>query len=235
MRRLPLFLAPLALAACGGGGGTSTPVTGDPLGVALSKTLAQGSEKVTMEGTVDLSGQSVSVKGDGAFNRSGGTLHLHLDLPAIGATTVDELVVDKATWISSPLLASSLHGKHWLKLKGSTVLGFNVGVFAGVTPTSAFAVLKNDDKLALLGTDTLNGVSTKHYHVVLNMTNHDTRYNSADVWVDGQNLIRRVKLDFNANIASAGGDKTHAILTIDYSDFGTAVTATPPPASDVSG
>ena len=234
MRRIPLLLAPLALASCGGGG-TGTPVSGDQLGVAVHKTLAQGSEKVTLKGTVDLSGQKVSVDGSGAFNRSSGTLHLHLDLPGIGTTTVDELVVGKVTWISSPLLAASLHGKHWLKLKGSTALGFNVGVFAGVTPTSALAVLQLHGKLTSLGRDTLNGVSTKHYHVVLGMTNQNAQYKSADAWVDTQNLVRRVKLDFNASIASTGGTNADTVLTIDYSDFGTAVTATPPPASDVSG
>lgn len=234
MRRIPLLLAPFALAACGGGG-AGTPVNGDPLGAAVSKTLAQGSEKVTLKGTVDLSGQKVSVGGDGAFNRSGGTLHLHLDLPAVGTTTIDELVVGQATWISSPLLAASLHGKRWLRLKGSTALGFNVGVFAGVTPTTALSMLQRHGKLTSLGTDTLNGVSTTHYHVVLGMTNQTTRYNSADAWVDGQNLIRRVKLDFSANIPSAGGTSADTVATIDYSDFGTPVTATPPPASDVSG
>jgi hypothetical protein len=233
LRRLPLLLAPLALAACGGGG--TSPANGDRLGVAVRKTLAQASEKVTLKATVDLSGQTVAVDGDGAFNRSGGTLHLHLDLPAIGSTTVDERVVGKAIWIHSPLLSLSLHGKHWLRLKGSTALGYNFGVFAGVTPASALAVLQMDGKLTSLGTDTLNGVSTTHYRVALGMTNQDTRYNSADAWVDSENLIRRVKLDFDANIASTGEEKAHTVLTIDYSDFGTAVTATPPPASDVSG
>ena len=47
------------------------PVGGDPLGAAVAKTLAQGSEKVAVKGKVDLSGQSVSVVGDGAFNRDG--------------------------------------------------------------------------------------------------------------------------------------------------------------------
>jgi hypothetical protein len=234
LRRIPLLLAPFALAACGGGG-AGTPVNGDPLGVAVRNTLAQGSEKVTLKGTVDLSGQKVSIDGDGAFNRSGGTLHLHLDLPTVGTTTVDELVVGKAIWIHSSLLAASLHGKHWLRIKGSTALGFNVGVFAGVTPTTALSVLQQHGKLTALGTDTLNGVSTTHYHVVLGMTNQNTRYNSADAWVDGQNLIRRVKLDFSANIASTGGTNADTVVTIDYSDFGTAVTVTAPAPSDVSG
>jgi hypothetical protein len=231
---MPLLLAPFALAACGGGG-AGTPVNGDPLGVAVRKTLAQGSEKVTLKGTVDLSGQKVSVGGDGAFDQSGGTLHLHLDLPGVGTTTVDELVVGKAIWISSPLLAASLHGKHWLRVKGSTALGFNVGVFAGVTPTTALSLLQRHGKLTSLGTDTLDGVSTMHYHVVLGMTNQTTRYNSAEAWVDSANLIRRVKLDVSATVASTGGSSADTVATIDYSDFGTPVTATPPPPSDVSG
>lgn len=228
-RPLLLIVLPLALAACGGSSGKQ--VGGDPLGAAVEKTLAQGSEKVTLSGKVDLSGQSVAVEGDGAFGRSGGSLHLRLRLPALGSTTLDELVVGDAIWIGSPLLASSLHGKRWLRLKGSKALGYDFGVFAGVTPTSALAALRSKAEPTLLGTDTLSGVSTKHYRIVP----EGARYNSAEAWVDDKDLIRRVKLDFDANISTSGGDKTHTVLTIDYSDFGVAVTAAPPPAAEVSG
>ena len=163
-----LIVLPVALAACGGSSGK--PVGGDPLGAAVAKTLAQGSEKVAVKGKVDLSGQSVSVVGDGAFNRTGGRLHLRLNLPALGSTTVDELVDGKEIWVSSPLLASSLHGKHWLRLRASKALGYNVGVFAGVTPTSALSLLGANTRPVLLGTDTLNGVSTKHYRTALGTT-----------------------------------------------------------------
>jgi hypothetical protein len=220
---------PLALAACGGS--SAKRVSGDPLGAAVQKTLAQGSEKVGLSGKVDLSGQSVAVAGDGAFDRAGGRLHLRLRLPAIGSTTVDELVVGKAIWISSPLLTSSLHGKRWLKLKGTRALGYDFGVFAGVTPTSALSVLRANTQPTLLGTDTLSGVSAKHYRSPLDTTIRGARFTSAEAWVDGQNLIRRVKLDFEA---TTGGSKTHTVLTIDYSDFGVAVTAAPPPADEVS-
>ena len=53
--------------------------------------------------------------------------------------------------------------------------------------------------------------------------------------MDDQDLIRRMKLDFDANISTTGGDKAHTVLTIDYSDFGVAVTTTQPPAAEVSG
>lgn len=230
---LLLIVLPLALAACGGSSGKRA--SGDPLGSAARATLAQGSEQVAVKGKVDLSGQSVSVAGDGAFNRTGGRLHLRLDLPALGSTTVDELVVGKEIWIGSPLLSSSLHGKHWLRLKGSKALGYDFGVFAGVIPASALSLLGTTTEPTLVGTDTLNGVSTKHYRTALGASGQAARYNSVEAWVDEQNLVRRVRLDFDANISTSGGDKTHTVLTIDYSDFGVAVTVTPPPASEVSG
>ena len=104
-----------------------------------------------------------------------------------------------------------------------------------MTPTSALSLLGANTRPVLLGTDTLNGVSTKHYRTALGTTREGARYNSAEAWVDDQDLIRRMKLDFDANISTTGGDKAHTVLTIDYSDFGVAVTTTQPPAAEVSG
>jgi hypothetical protein len=59
------------------------------------------------------------------------------------------------------------------------------------------------------------------------------QFDSAEAWVDEHNLVRKVKLDFDANVS--GTDKAHTVLTIDYSDFGAAVEVAPPSASEVSG
>ena len=105
-----------------------------------------------------------------------------------------------------------------------------------MTPTSALSLLGANTRPVLLGTDTLNGVSTKHYRTAHSARRgRGARYNSAEAWVDDQDLIRRMKLDFDANISTTGGDKAHTVLTIDYSDFGVAVTTTQPPAAEVSG
>ena len=222
-------MAPLALAACGGS--SSKPASSSTLRAAVRTTLARGSERVALRGSLDLAGQKVSVDGDGAFNRRAGTLHLHLDLPGFGKATVDELVVGTGRWISSPLLASSLHGKKWLRLTGTKVLGIDLGAFAGVTPTTALRVLRLNGKVTSLGTDTLNGISTTHYHLDLDVVRDGAHLQSADAWIDGEQLVRRVKLDL---AAPTGSGKAQTAVTIDYSDFGVRVDAAPPPAAEVS-
>jgi hypothetical protein len=222
-------VAPLVLAACGGS--SSKPASNSTLRTAVRTTLARGSQRVALRGSLDLAGQKVSVNGDGAFGRRGGTLRLHLDLPGFGRATVDELVVGTGRWIRSPLLASSLHGKTWLRLAGTKVLGIDLGAFAGVTPTTALRVLRLNGKVSSLGTDTLSGISTTHYHLDLDVVRGGAHLTSADAWVDGDDLVRRVKLDL---AAATGGGKAQTALTIDYSDFGVAVNVAPPPASEVS-
>jgi hypothetical protein len=209
-----LVVLPLLLAACGGGGSSSK--RGGDLPAAVQKTLAQGSEKVAVSGKVDLSGQTISLDGAGAFGRRGGELHLNVELPVLGKTTVDELVVGKRAWLRSPLL-----GKRWLPLASNPkALGFDARALTGVTPATALELLRSGSATA---------VSSNHYRVTLGQANGGVRFNSAEAWVDDQNLVWRVKLDFDAKLS--GSDKAHTVLTIDYSDFGTAVDVAPPAAS----
>jgi hypothetical protein len=212
-----LILLPLVLAACGGG---SSSKGGTGLSSAVEKTLAQGSEKVKVSGKVDLSGQTLKLDGDGAFGAKGGTLHLNVELPIVGRTSVDEIVVGKRAWLRATLL-----GKNWVPVDSNpNALGFDARSVVGVTPTSALELLRNG---------TAETVSDDHYRVALAQTTGGLRFNSAEAWVDDQNLVRKVKLDFDAN--ASGTDKAHTVLTIDYSDFGTPVDVAPPAASDVSG
>lgn len=211
-----LIVLPLALAACGG---SSSPKNGGDLSSAVQKTLAQGSEKVSIGGKVDLSGQTLTVDGSGAFGRKGGTLHLNLTVPVLGKTRVDEIVVGKQAWLRSALI-----GQKWVPLDSNPeALGFNAQALTGVTPATALRLLQQ-------GTATRSG---DHYEVTLGQTTNGTTFNSAQAWVNDQNLVDKVKLDFDANVAGTG--KAHTVLTIDYSDFGTAVSVAPPPPSEVSG
>jgi len=213
-----LIVAPLVLAACGGGG-ASTPKNGGGLSAAVQKTLAQGSEKVGLAGKVGLSGQTFTVKGNGAFGRKGGTLHLSVKVPIVGTTTLDEIVVGKRAWLRSPLV-----GKGWVPVEnGPKALGFDTRALTGVTPASA---------LELLRTGKVEALSDHHYRVTLTRKSGGVQFNTAEAWVDDQNLIWRVNVDFDATVS---GSKAHSVMTIDYSDFGTPVSVSPPPAAEVGG
>jgi hypothetical protein len=234
MRRNLLLLAPLVIAGCGGG--STHAVSSDPLPAAADATSKQPSEKVSMQVKIDLSGQSLSLEGSGAFAQKKGELHLLFTAGVLGSSNLDELFEDDVVWLRSPLLSSSLHGKHWLKLdlaKRNKVLGFDLRALTGQMPSAALAKLRLSGSVSTLGHEKIGGVETTHYRKTLNVEDAGALYKSVDAWVDSENLVRQETLDYGARIDPTSVERAHTVLTMVFSDFGTAVSVTPPPASDV--
>ena len=221
----------LSLAGCGGS--SNQAVTGDPVAAAADATMKQSSEQVGLQAKLDVAGQSVKLGGNGAFSNAGdkGNLHLVVSIGSIGPGALDEVFDGKTVWLRSPLLTSTLRGKHWIKLdltKPAQVLGFDLNALAGQAPSSALEKLKLDGTVTKVGSDTLDGVETTHYRKELS-----GQYRSADAWVDDQGLVRRLKLDYEAKVDPTSKQGAHTVLTMDFSDFGTAVKVQPPAAADV--
>jgi hypothetical protein len=229
-----LIVVPLFLAACGGA--SKHAVTGNPLGAAADKTSAQSSEKVAMQAKIDLSGQSLTLSGNGGFAGKNGKLQVKFNLPGLGSSSLDEVFRGDVAWLDSPLLASTLKGKHWVKLdltKPVQAFGFNLNALTGQTPSAALDALRLAGSVSSLGSETVGDVKTTHYHVTPNGTGNGASYKSVDAWVDGNDLVRQVKLEYDAKVDPTSSTPAHTVLTMQFSDFGTPVTATPPPASDV--
>jgi hypothetical protein len=225
-----LIVLPLALAACGGS--STTAVDGDPLGAAADATGKQTSEHVAVDAKVDLSGQTLSLSGSGPFARTRGELRLKVNLGGFGSSELDEVFQDAVVWLRSPLLTGSLHGKHWLRIDATRethVLGLDLRALLGQTPTAALAKLRLRGDVSTLGRQTVDGVQTTHYRKSLS-----GRYRALDAWVDDQNLVRRLRLDYDALLGPASDDRAHTVLTMTLSDFGSPVTVTTPPADDVA-
>jgi hypothetical protein len=225
---------PLALAACGGS--SSKTVSGDPLVTAADATSKQSSEKVTTKAKIDLSGQALSLASSGAFRGDDGELHGRFSFGSFGSSTLDEVFKGNVVWLRSPLLASTLRGKHWIKLdldKGAQAFGFNLAALAGQTPSSVLDTLRLPGKVSEAGTETVAGVETTHYHEELNATQKGALYKSLDAWIDDKNLVRQVKLDYGARVDPTSTERAHTVLTMTFSDFGTPVSVSTPPAADV--
>jgi hypothetical protein len=57
-----------------------------------------------------------------------------------------------------------------------------------------------------------------------------------DAWVDGDGLVRRLEYSYSAEVQVPGSDpqKVASVVTMEFSDFGTAVDVEPPPADQVT-
>ena len=229
-----LIVLPLALAACGGG--SKHAVGSDVLAKAAEATSRQASEKVAVQAKIDLSGQPLTLGGDGAFAKQQGKLHLKFDLGGLGSSTLDEIFQGNVVWLSSPLLESQLQGKHWVKLdlsKPVKAFGFNLNVLAAQTPSSALGKLRLQGKVSSVGTESVGGVQTTHYRETLSAGDATGTYRSVEAWVDDHDLVRKLKLDYGARVDPTSKSEAHTVLTMTFSDFGTPVSATPPAAGDV--
>jgi len=239
MRRGLALVAPLALAACGGGGGQSTTTAANPLAAAADATLAQPSESVTVDGKVDLSGQKVTLKGDGAFDNGTeeGELHLRVSLGSLGSTDVDEVFDGNVVWLRSALLSATLGGKTWVRLdlsKEARVMGFDLRALTGQTPSAALATLRLAGDSTRVGTEEVGGVETTHYRKALGQTVRGTVYTSVDAWVDADQLVRKLELDYTPKVDPSSTTGAHTLLTMTFSDFGTDVSVEKPPADEVA-
>jgi hypothetical protein len=249
--RLLLLLAPLAVAfaACGGGGGkkASGPAE-NPLAKAAAATSKQTTEKTTLAGNVAFAGQTIRMRGDGGFDQATreGWLHLKVSVPGGGSSTVDEVFVKNALWLKSGLFASALPaGKEWIKVdlqKAAKQLGFNFKALLGQTPDDAMTQIRRTaSKVTTVGTEQITGIETTHYRAAIDMTKIPATdkvqkltaaaYKPVDVWVDGDDLVRRVKLDYTAKADPAKPQRAHTVMTMTFSGYGDPVDVEPPAAS----
>jgi hypothetical protein len=244
MRRL-LLLAPLALAlaACGGGGDKSS---GNPLADAADKTAAQGSELTSTSGKVVTPDQTLVLNGDGGFNHATNEGWQHYKVKVTGGTPdLDEITIGNVLWLKSPLFGNALPaGKEWIKLdlgKTTKELGFNA---KGLLGTNAADVLKQLERTKTpvkeLGKEEIDGVDTTHYRATIDpkpaagdKVGKFTApvYKPIEAWVDGDGLLRQVKVDYTTQVATNDKSRAHVTLTMKLDDFGSTVAVDPPAAN----
>jgi hypothetical protein len=244
-----LLLAPLALAlaACGGGG-KSTSESGNPLVDAADSTAQATSEKTSVTGKVFLPGQTLTLRGDGGYDHSTdeGWQHIAVSTPGDGVSAIDEIFVKGVLWMKSSLFAEALPaGKQWVKVdinKAGKNLGFNFKALMGQTPADVLKQMQRTrTPVTTVGTEEIGGVETTHYRAAIDTTKipaADTfqklttaKYKPIDVWVDDDSHIRQARFDYTAKIDPAMAPRARVVLTMKLIDFGTTVDVEPPKAS----
>jgi hypothetical protein len=113
-------------------------------------------------------------------------------------------------------------------------------------PADLLAMLKAEGaKVKKVGVGTVDGVATTQYRVTVNMAKalqstglegpllktvaKRVKTISENVWIDKDNLVRRIALQYKAPMA--GGPRM--AMTMDISDYGAHLTITAPPSNKV--
>lgn len=252
-----LAAAGLLAAGCGTtAAGPQSPAAA--LTAAVSKTGTQ-SLRISVTVAVKSSGMSMSfaIKGAFDFARSRGIL----TVPApIGMT---ELYIAPKAYIKySGASASGMplpHGKSWIEVD-TAKMPDSSGALGPLSATgnprqllTSLAGIAGSERR--LGTGTVRGVPATEYQLNLDAGKTAAKVPAieragvrkffkslgngslaVDVWVDGQNLLRRIQLSLR--IPGGGGllgisGKPRVTVTMDFYDYGVPVNVSAPPASQV--
>lgn len=232
MRRwLALLLLVLPLAACGG---TSDVTSLDPVAQAADKTTNVAGAHFQMSARIGDKRDTIAFSGPGEIGDHGKKIHMQLSLPASvlgsggkGNAQFELVSADNTYYLRGGPFEQLAPGK-WVKVK-STDPSLNLGQN---DPSQMLQYLRATSKVDEVGSDTVRGVETKHYAARLQLDKVADRVSTdaaralkqaaktlgtkeipMDVWVDGDGLVRRVKMDWHPN----GGS---FVMLLDLFDFG---------------
>ena len=247
---VPVAAVCLLATGCGG-----SALALDPVASAATKTEDAGSYKIDFDMSVSAGGEDVHFTGDGFTDTSTGSADLDFGFSGLpstiaagGSATGQLILANDELYMELPVLQAELPGgKQWLELdlaKVAQETGRSLGSFGRLDPQQWLQELLASGQAKAVGQETVQGEQMTHYHADLDPSNlsqvpaSDRAQVGAalqqlgvttipvDVWVDSNGLVRQEKLALAANGSSFS-------LTTDLSDFGTAVSVTPPPAADV--
>jgi predicted small lipoprotein YifL len=259
-RALVLLVAAVGVAGCGGGGTLSfdpaasaaTTAKEKSAKVAFDTKVAGGGQtlRMTGDGSVDFQNQGARMTFDvGDLLRGSG-------LPASANERWTILTQGPVLYMHAPTLAQQLPGgQEWLKVNVEALAKsrrIDLGQFRQLTqsdPAQMLAYLRAaGGKIEKVGEEKVRGVDTTHYKAEVDLDKVagqappslrqafrtsiqslerglGTHTIPVDVWVDENDLVRRLE----EHLPVAGGGKID--FAVDFFDFGTPVSVTPPPAA----
>jgi hypothetical protein len=175
------------------------------------------------------------VAGNLTFLRVGDVLYLSVD-------SFKNLIRGKASLLPA--------GKRWLKIDLKTLGAGGAGSLNQANPASVLDFLRGVSAVRNLGSATVRGAATTHYEITIDLAKAvqkapasqraqvqqaaiaigGSRTIPAGVWIDARGRIRRFSSTVDVRQSSG---TAHVIGTFEYSNFGTRVSVTAPPAGEV--
>ncbi|MGH9226664.1 MAG: hypothetical protein ACRD2W_23400, partial [Acidimicrobiales bacterium] len=225
---------------------------------AADKTAAAGSARVTLNVALSGAGVSAAVTGDGVLDLDERRGALNLDLGSLGSSLGGsrsvEAVLDRGgLFVKLPALLTA--AKPWLKVDLAALsapAGINLGPLGqlkSADPAQALAFLKGAaSDVKKVGTETVREASTTHYRGTMNLRDAaaalpaeasktvddvaaalGTTTIGADVWLDDEGRMRKMRFGVDAGGGGAGGS-----VEFEMYDFGVAADVRMPPAEQVT-
>jgi hypothetical protein len=243
------------------GRGSGSPVaspatkTADAGSARVSFSIALRSPKLSTD-------QTVRIHGSGVLDKTGADVTVNLGSLATAAnasnipSSVHAILStqggDEVAFVHATPMPSFTGGKDWIEVDLSTLAsshGLDLAALAAgaavETPTQLLDLARSAGATVTdLGPATVAGAPTTHYRIIVDPTqvaqiaglpskltsqlgNHGTKKVPVNLWIgrtDG--LVHRVTLALRNGAA-------HATIAASFKDYGTSVSITPPPTSDV--
>jgi len=242
-----------ALAEKGSGAGDNNAA----LQSAVATTVHSKTADIAMSVTISLgAGPGLKIEGNGATDLVKHATNLTMSLNVEGQTLAERVVIAGSTGYVNlgPEVGTVVPGKSWVSEdEGSPTTGASSvgsgGIFSD--PSTLIAVLDTEGtSVRALGPSTVVGTPVTGYSIHLGPAGiaktirsetipksarsavASAHFHSLDyrVFVDGTNHLRQVRAEGSF---AAEGIQAKASSTVDFSDFGTSVTITPPSPNQV--
>jgi hypothetical protein len=202
---------------------------------AVNSSLAGQSADLTLTGSGSAAGSSFSMTGTGSIDFAQGTMQASVDVTHGSQQLSGQVIeVNNMIYVNLGSVIGQLDpGKSWVSMSpsqfssgsGTSSLG-SVNTL-GSDPAAGLQSLRQGGNAATsLGSSTVDGQSVEGYSV--HLTSPDRDY---QVYVDNAGRLVRVVMDVNDTLA---GQSVSEIDTFDFSNYGTPVNVTAPPAAEVA-
>jgi len=260
-----LVAGAVAISGCG------ASATLDPIARAAEVSSQQTGVTIAMTmqfSSPSLPGGTYSITANGSFDERAHSGQMTMDLSGVpglsslpgggGNGQVQMVMLYPDIYMHMPFLAGQLpEGKTWMKLditKAAAAAGVNTSSLSSLDqndPTQFLEYLRGSSGgVVSLGSETVEGVLTTHYHGELELSRVLANIPSSEqaaarsaleklgsggsfpveVWIDAQGRVRRIEMSFGGAGAAAG---LSATITIDFKSYGAVPPVTPPPAGEV--
>jgi hypothetical protein len=232
-------VAAFVVAQSGGGGDTplnaiakaaevTQHVPGGRAVVKASITAADSPEGLTETGSMDFDDQG---RAEGTLKVRGHSTGKEEELTVVADGT--------KAYVSSDALDSIPEGKKWMELDYSkAVKGANASSPAESSPQEGLKVLEKVEGVEEVGNEEIEGVPTTHYRGTLPVAEEvfgvKTNFGppKADVWIDSQERVRRMKVVVTGSL-NEGEGKTTTEEELTFTEFGRVPKIEAPPEEEV--